>query len=142
MGAATILSERIFPALETRNWAALIERIAKDPDDVFPRVYPVVAKAAEEGDELSRRLMSGAAAALLALVTHVIGKLGMSEENFPLVRMGGVFGRSAFLDSQVDMGLHEVAQRAAVGPLKTSPAEAAALMARNAVVTRPTGRPA
>lgn len=137
MGPATMLAERIFPVLECRTWAALIERIAKDPDEVFPRVFPVVAKAAEEGDELSRRLMSGAAAALLALVTHVIGKLGIAEASFPLVRMGGVFGRSAYLDSLVDAGLREVASRAAIGPLKMSPAEAAALMARNAVVGRP-----
>jgi len=50
MGQATILSERVFKNLEWRNWAAIIEHIAKNPDEVFPRVYPLVARAAEQGD--------------------------------------------------------------------------------------------
>jgi N-acetylglucosamine kinase-like BadF-type ATPase len=141
MGQATMLSSQIFPALECRNWAALIERIAMTPDTVFPKLYPVVAKAAEKGDEVSQRLLTSAAASLVALATHIVKKLGLSEASFPMVRVGGVFGRSAYLDGLVDAGLREAAARAAVGSLKTSPAEAAALMARNQVIERPTGRP-
>jgi N-acetylglucosamine kinase-like BadF-type ATPase len=132
MGRATILSTRVLKALDYRDWSGVIEHIAKDPDEIFPRVYPLVARAAEEGDDVSREILTGAAAALIELAAHVISKLGLSAEQFPLIRAGGVFGHCAFLDSLVDAGLHELASRATIGPLRTSPAEAAANLARSA----------
>jgi N-acetylglucosamine kinase-like BadF-type ATPase len=132
MGPATVLSDRVFKALDYRDWGPLIEHIAKNPDEVFPRVYPVVARAAEQGDSVARELLSSAADALVELASHVIHKLGLAGERFPLVRAGGVFGRSTYLDSLVDDRLASVATHAAVGPLRTSPAEAAAQMARSA----------
>jgi N-acetylglucosamine kinase-like BadF-type ATPase len=132
MGQATILSERVFKNLEWRNWAALIEHIAKNPDEVFPRVYPLVARAAEQGDEVSRKILDSAADALVELADHVIRKLDLGAEKFPLVRAGGVFGHCAYLDSLVDKRLTAIASRATIGPLQTSPAEAAAQMARTA----------
>jgi len=132
MGPSTILSERVFKALDYRDWGPLIEHIAKNPDEVFPRVYPLVARAAEQGDEVSRALLDSAAEALVELASHVIHKLGLAAEKFPLVRAGGVFGRTTYLDSLVDERLAAIAERATIGPLRTSPAEAAAHMARSA----------
>ncbi|MFZ0635470.1 MAG: BadF/BadG/BcrA/BcrD ATPase family protein [Candidatus Acidiferrales bacterium] len=132
MGAATTLSDRVFRTVECRDWASMIERIVKNPDDVFPRIYPVVARAAEEGDAISRTILAGAAAALLELAEHVIRNLNLGDEKFPLVRSGGVFGHSEYLDSLVDTRLSEIASRATIGPLRTSPAEAAAQIARTA----------
>jgi glucosamine kinase len=132
MGPATILSGRLFKALDYRDWGPLIEHIAKNPDEVFPRVYPHVARAAEQGDEVSRGILKSAAAALVELAAHVIGKLGLTREEFPLVRAGGVFGHSGYLDSLVDERLAALANGAIIGPLRTSPAEAAAHMARSA----------
>ncbi len=132
MGPATILSSRVLKSLGYREWSGVIEHIAKDPDEVFPRVYPVVARAAEEGDEVSREILAGAVDALIDLATHVIHNLGLAAEQFPLVRSGGVFAHSSFLDSLVDARLHEIASRATIGPLRKSPAEAAANLARSA----------
>jgi len=132
MGPATALSERIFKSLDARNWGTLVEHIAKNPDEVFPRVYPLVARAAEQGDEVSRKILDSAADALVELADHVIRKLGLAGEKFPLVRAGGVFGHCAYLDSLVDARLAAIADRATIGPLRTSPAEAAAHMARTA----------
>jgi hypothetical protein len=66
------------------------------------------------------------------LAEHVITKLGLAGEAFPLIRSGGVFGHCEFLDSLVDARLGEIASRAKIGPLQTSPAEAAAQLARSA----------
>lgn len=132
LGPATVLSERVFKSLDARDWGSLIEHIAKNPDQVFPRVYPLVARAAEQGDEVSRGILNSAADALVELADHVIRKLGLSGEKFPLVRAGGVFGHCAYLDSLVDSRLAAIAARATIGPLRTSPAEAAAQMARSA----------
>jgi N-acetylglucosamine kinase-like BadF-type ATPase len=132
LGPATRLSDRVFKALECRDWASMIERIVKNPDEVFPRVYPAVARAAEEGDEISRSILAGAATALVELAEHVIRSLDLSGAKFPLVRAGGVFGHSTYLDSLVDARLMEIASQATIGPLRISPAEAAAQMARTA----------
>jgi len=132
MGPATSLSARVFKALDCRDWGQVIEHIAKDPDEVFPRVFPLVARAAQDGDEISRRILTDAAAALIDLAQHVISKLHLAGEQFPLVRAGGVFGHCVFLDSLVDASLAEIASRATIGPLRTSPAEAAAQLARSA----------
>ncbi|MFZ0967658.1 MAG: BadF/BadG/BcrA/BcrD ATPase family protein [Candidatus Acidiferrales bacterium] len=132
LGPATALSTRVLKTLGYRDWSGVIEHIAKDPDEVFPRVYPLVAHAAQEGDEVSREILTGAAAALIELAEHVITKLGLAGEAFPLIRAGGVFGHCAFLDSLVDTRLGEIAFRAKIGPLETSPAEAAAQLARSA----------
>jgi N-acetylglucosamine kinase-like BadF-type ATPase len=132
LGPATELSDRVFKNLEWRNWGTLIEHIAKNPDEVFPRVYPLVARAAQHGDEVSRKILDSAADALVELADHVIRQLGLTGEKFPLVRAGGVFGHCAYLDSIVDARLAAIANRATIGPLQTSPAEAAAQMARTA----------
>ena len=132
LSPATVLSARVLKALDYRDWSGVIEHIAKDPDEVFPRVYPLVARAAQEGDAVSRTILSGAAAALVELAEHVITKLGLAGEAFPLIRSGGVFGHCKFLDSLVDARLGEIASRATIGPLQTSPAEAAANLARSA----------
>ena len=112
--------------------ALLIEHIAKNPDEVFPRVYPLVARAAQHGDEVSRKILDSAVDALVELADHVIRELGLTGEKFPLVRAGGVFGHCAYLDALVDLRLAAIAGRATIGPLQTSPAEAAAQMARTA----------
>ena len=131
-GRATRLSDRVFKTLECRDWTSMIERIVKNPDDVFPRIFPIVARATEEGDEVSRSILAGAAAALVELAEHVIRTLNLSGAKFPLVRAGGVFGHSTYLDSLVDARLMEIASQATIGPLRISPAEAAAQMARTA----------
>ena len=74
------LSDRIFKSLDARNWGTLVEHIAKNPDEVFPRVYPLVARAAEQGDEVSRKILDSAADALVELADHVIRKLGWPEK--------------------------------------------------------------
>jgi len=132
LGPATILSDRIFKSFDFRNWGALIEHIAKNPDEVFPRFYPLVARAAEQGDEVSRKILDSAGDALVEMADHVIRKLDLTAEKFPLVRAGGVFGHCGYLDSVVDARLAAIASRATIGPLQTSPAEAAAQMARTA----------
>jgi N-acetylglucosamine kinase-like BadF-type ATPase len=132
MARATMLSDRVFKSLDWRNWGSIIEHIAKNPDEVFPRVYPLVARAAEQGDEVSREILAGAADALIELADHVIRALGLTAERFPLIRAGGVFGHCKYLDALVDARLALIAERAAIGTLRTSPAEAAAHMARTA----------
>jgi hypothetical protein len=53
----------------------------------------------------------------------------MKEQEFPLVKCGGVFGHSRFLDTQLDSLLARAALHAKISRLEISPAMGAARMA-------------
>ncbi len=103
------------------------------PDDVFPKIFPVVAKAAENGDAAARTLLSSAAQDLCDQAREVIGKLKLRELSFFLAKTGGVFDGSSFLNAQFDSMIREVAPKVRIGPLPRSAAEAAAQLAREAL---------
>jgi N-acetylglucosamine kinase-like BadF-type ATPase len=126
---ATALSTRLFAALQTRNWDSLAEHIAKNPDDVFPRTFPLVAELADDGDAVSREILSGAATDLAELAGSVADKLGWQDRDFPLAKMGGVQGRSIFFDAAIEAELKRRLPRSQAVPVKIAPAEAAAGMA-------------
>lgn len=128
----TMLSERIFKDLDCRDWNELFERIAKSADDVFPRLFPTVAKVAHAGDPVACEILQHAAASLSDLAYNVAKKLQLAGEEFPLAKVGGMHGRSKLLDAELDARLAAVLPRAIMVPLAISPALAAARMASSA----------
>jgi N-acetylglucosamine kinase-like BadF-type ATPase len=133
LGPATALSERLFEAHRCSHWDALAEQISKNPDDVFPRTFPLVAELADKGDAVSREIMTGAAASLAELAVAVARELGWRERDFLLAKVGGVHGRSQFLDAALEAELENRIPRAGVVRAEMSPAEAAARMAERLV---------
>lgn len=131
-GPETLLSGRVLRELNCYDWDCVFDSIVKNPDSVFPRLFPLVASVAQEGDEVAREILTHAAKALAELVRSVVEKLHMSAEEFPLAKVGGVFGRSPQLDRALEKELASVAPKARVGPPRLSPARAAAEMALNA----------
>jgi N-acetylglucosamine kinase-like BadF-type ATPase len=127
-----MLSERIFKDLDCRDWNELFERIAKSADDVFPRLFPTVAKVAHAGDPVACEILQHAAASLSDLAYNVAKKLQLAGEEFPLAKVGGMHGRSKLLDAELDARLAAVLPRAIMVPLAISPALAAARMASSA----------
>jgi hypothetical protein len=78
-----MLSERIFKDLDCRDWNELFERIAKSADDVFPRLFPTVAKVGDGGDPVACELLQHAAASLSDLAFNVAKKLQLARaKNF------------------------------------------------------------
>ena len=73
------------------DWDELTLRIMKDPDDVFPKLFPVVAEAANAEDSAAKEIMFASAIGLASLAMVVIRRLGMKDQAFPLVKCGGVF---------------------------------------------------
>ena len=59
----------------------------------------------------------------------VVRRLGLRDQEFPLVKCGGVFGRSGKLDALLDSVLRSGALRAKISYLKISPAVGAARIA-------------
>lgn len=123
------LSARILQELGVRDWEQLHLHVYSQPDEVFPKVFPVVAAAADEGDASAREFLRNAAEDLSGLVRDLIERLQLKSHKFLLVKTGGMIGRSAYFDEQVDERLRSVAPEAIFGALGVSPAEAAARLA-------------
>jgi len=132
-GPATALSSRLLKVHRSNHWDSLAEQISKNPDDVFPRTFPLVAELADKGDRVSREIMTGAAVSLVELAMTVAAELGWRERDFLLARMGGVHGRSKFLDAAIEAELEKRLPRACVVRAEMSPAEAALRMAERLV---------
>jgi glucosamine kinase len=125
----TLMTQMIADALECPDWDDLMLRAIKSPDDVFPKLFPVVAAAANSGDSAAKEILFASAIGLGNLAMIVVRRLGMKAQHFPLVKCGGVFGRSQMLDSLLDSVLLSGALRAKLSRLEVSPAVGAARMA-------------
>jgi len=126
LAPVTLLSEMIPSALELPNWEELLARVAEAPDEVFPRIFPLVAEAAAQEDAAAREILFTAALGLAQLAASVIRRLGLGKEKFRLAKFGGVFGQSPLLDDALNALLRGTAPLAEIGMLDVSPAAGAA----------------
>src|ERR1700690_2006588 len=125
----TALSKRLFAWHQAQNWESLLERVAKNPDDVFPQTFPLVAQLADKGDSVCQGILSAAAGALAELAAHVVNDLGWLEREVRIAKVGGVYNRSKYLDAAIESELKKLAPLASLISLDMSPADAAARMA-------------
>jgi N-acetylglucosamine kinase len=124
-GQNSPLGEEILHAFRC-NWVDLQDQIRANADSVFPKVFPIVARAANEGDRSARALLQSAAEDLSELVAAVVEDLGLPQKAFFLAKTGGVFGRSPFFDDPFDALAANIAPNARIGPLPMPIAEFAA----------------
>jgi glucosamine kinase len=125
----TLLAEMIPAALKCPDWDDLMERIMKDPDDVFPKLFPAVVEAANAEDSAAKEILFTAAIGLGNLAMTVVRRLRMNNQEFPLVKCGGVFGRCPTLDAMLDSVLQSGVPLAKISQLEMSPAVGAARIA-------------
>ncbi len=128
-GPETALSKRLFKWHQARDWDSLLDHVSKNPDDVFPKTFPLVAELAERGDEVSRAILSAAALSLAKLAACVVDQLGWRNREIPIAKVGGVYGRSKYFDAAIDAELNRSLGRVRLVPIAVSPAEAAARIA-------------
>ena len=142
LGPPTALGEKILRAEEgdaaaktskTQDWDAILERIAKSPDAVFPKLFPVVVEAAAGGDAVAQQILTTAAHSLASLAKAVIDTLDFNDQPFIVAKSGGVFGRSAHFDAALDQELARIVPNAHLGSVRISPARAAAELARKSI---------
>ncbi|HUL16622.1 MAG TPA: BadF/BadG/BcrA/BcrD ATPase family protein [Terriglobales bacterium] len=120
------LTRQILRQLGCANWEDVQARAHSNADAVFPRIFPVVAAAADAGDSLANSLLTAAARNLRSLAKSVAETLGIASSPFSLALTGGMLGCSTFLDGVLDESLHEAFPQASAFALTDSPAEAAA----------------
>jgi N-acetylglucosamine kinase-like BadF-type ATPase len=128
-GATTELGAKILKELRIADWQEFQTRVHAVPDDVFPKIFPVIGKAADEGDTAAQELLQLAAAELAWLVNDLVDRLELREQRFLLVKSGGTVHRSRYFDDQVNQRLRDAAPRAEFGMLAMTAAEAAARIA-------------
>jgi N-acetylglucosamine kinase-like BadF-type ATPase len=128
-GEDSALGKQILRQLGCSNWPEVQQRVTSSAGEIFPRAFPVVAVAADAGDNVARTLLNDAARELVALVKAVAARLGLGTVSFFLAKTGGTLGRSAFFDAQLDAMLRDALPEAQIGVLPMAPAEAAARLA-------------
>lgn len=117
-------------------WDRFVDLVRAEPTVVFPKIFPIVAKAAESADPSARALLSSAARDLRDQVLEVLGQLLLQKANFFLAKTGGVFDGSPFVNVEFDRLICEIAPHARIGPLPGPIAEATAQLACQALTSR------
>lgn len=134
-GEDSALGKQLLRQTGCNDWLEVRERARHCADEVFPKAFPVVAAAADAGDETARSLLRDAAHDLATLVANLAERLGLRNTAFLLAKSGGTVGRSAYFDAQADRCLREMAPSAQIGLLPISLAEAAARLALKLIST-------
>lgn len=120
------LGQAISTELGHHSWQRLVDDVLRKPHDLLPRLFPPIVAAAEAESESARAVLSEAACSLASLAEIVIGRLGLCSADFVVGLVGGVFGRSRFLDDVVAERVNKFAPSARLVPAQFSPAVAAA----------------
>jgi N-acetylglucosamine kinase-like BadF-type ATPase len=106
-GCETALPKQIFQSWKIDTMDELVLHANSTPPPDFPRLFPLVLRAAEEGDSLARGLLVEAGSKLAALAAIVIRRLAQkNSENesakavpsnglIPVAMTGSVFRRSS-----------------------------------------------
>jgi len=129
LGSNSELASKLLQATEVSDWQEFQLRANAVPDEVFPKLFSVIAESAGQGDATARELLHQAVFELVGLVRDLIGRLQLNDRRFLFLKSGGMLGRYPHFDAQLDRHLLEAAPQAEFGALAISPAEAAARVA-------------
>ncbi len=135
-GPATALSQRVFKWHQAHDWNLIRDAISKNPDDVFPKTFPLVVNLADKGDAVCREILSDAAFSLAQLAASAVTQLAWHEREVPLAKIGGVYDRSKFFDAAINVELEKALPGIRFVPVEISPAEAAVRMAIRSANTK------
>ena len=128
-GANSALGTKILSELGVSDLAEAQRRAQSTPEEVYARLFPVVAAAADSGDPASQNILRAAASKLAVLVATLAEQLSLKGQKFLLAKTGGMIDRCAFFDAQLDERLRADAPNARIIVLPMTPAEAAARLA-------------
>jgi N-acetylglucosamine kinase-like BadF-type ATPase len=128
-GDSDQLARQILRHLGIADWAEVDRRSAANPDSVYPRIFPVVAAAADAGNAVAHSVLTTAAGKLAAISHHLAASLNLLQSPFHLAKTGGTIGRSRFFDRAIDTELRSKLPNAIMTPLQVQPAEIAAWIA-------------
>lgn len=117
------------------TWPKFVDLAREQPTVIFPKVFPIVAKAAESGALSARAILEMAAVNLIDQVNEVARQLQLQNRGFFLAKTGGVFDGSPFFNEHFDALVQKFYPKARIGPLPRPVAESAAQLARDALTS-------
>jgi N-acetylglucosamine kinase-like BadF-type ATPase len=92
---ASPLAAGILETWKLANFDALVVFANSTPPPEFPRLFPVVLRAAEAGDRLASGILTRAGAELAELAAMVLQRLAPAPPYVPVATTGSVFRQSA-----------------------------------------------
>jgi len=95
-GLATALTAMVLQAWKLTTLDELVQQANSTPPPDFPRLFPIVLRAADEGDSAARDLLNDAGANLAALAAIVVRRLAHNTPAgmLPVAMTGSVFRQS------------------------------------------------
>jgi glucosamine kinase len=98
-GRETALTAMVLQAWKITTLDELVQRANATPPPDFPRLFPIVLRAADEADSSARDLLTDSGARLASLVTTVVRRLepNAAAATLPVAMTGSVFRQSAFV---------------------------------------------
>ncbi len=136
-GADALLGQRLLGELSCADWSEVKSRAQAASDEVFPRLFSVVAALADSYESSvgpaakssAQGILRAAAFDLAMLAENLAERLKLRGAKFFLAKTGGMIGRCAYFDTDLDERLRSLFPMAELGGLQKSPAEAAARLA-------------
>jgi N-acetylglucosamine kinase-like BadF-type ATPase len=92
-GGETMLEPLVLQAWKLAGFDELVQQANSAPPPDFPRLFPIVLRAAEDGDDTARDLLSEGGAELARLAAIVLHRLAPCDR-LPLATTGSVFRQS------------------------------------------------
>jgi glucosamine kinase len=83
-GLETTLTALVFQEWKLATIDDLVQRANSTPPPDFPRLFPIVLRAADQADSIARDLLADAGAKLAALAAVVVRRLGPRAGEFPI----------------------------------------------------------
>jgi glucosamine kinase len=112
-GLETALTAMVLRAWKLVTIDELVQQANSSPRPDFPRLFPVVLRAADEGDSIARNLLNEAGARLASLAATVVRRLAPHDQEaalppveLPIAMTGSVFRQSAVVREVFDNMLH------------------------------------
>ncbi len=140
-GVDSGLGQRLLRELGCTSWSEVKTRAQTASDEVFPRLFSVVATLADSIETSSttsavssarssaQGILCAAAFDLSMLAENLAERLQLRGTPFLLAKTGGMIGRSKYLEEQLDERLRLLFPQSEIGSLRVPPAEAAARLA-------------
>lgn len=117
------------------TWSQFVDLVREQPTVIFPKVFPIVAKAAQSGDHSARTILTIAGSDLVEQVQEVVRQLHLQGRKFFLAKTGGIFEGSRLLGEHFDRLVRESFRKVRIGPLPRPVAESAAQLACDALTS-------
>jgi N-acetylglucosamine kinase-like BadF-type ATPase len=128
-GADSAFGQRLLRELGCTTWSEVKARAQAASDEVFPRLFSVVASLAEANETEAQEILRAAASDLVLQAENLAHRLKLRGQGLFIAKMGGMIGRSKFLETHLDDHLRSTFSGAEIGQLRMTPAEAAARLA-------------